>query len=99
MPSSFIVFLKAMRSSPRSMASTWTPITFTPNLSRMPSLCSAEVRLSADCPPRLGRMASGRSFSMIRVIISTVSGSMYVMSAVPGSVMIVAGLEFTSTIS
>jgi hypothetical protein len=31
--------------------------------------------------------------------ISHVSGSMYVRSAVDGSVMIVAGLEFTSTTS
>ena len=36
---------------------------------------------------------------MIFSTISQVSGSMYVRSAVPGSVMIVAGLELTSTTS
>jgi hypothetical protein len=36
---------------------------------------------------------------MIFSIDSTVSGSMYVASAIPGSVMIVAGFELTRTIS
>jgi len=55
--------------------------------------------LSAVCPPIVGSTASGRSFSMIRSTKSAVTGSMYVRSANSGSVMIVAGFEFTSTTS
>jgi hypothetical protein len=44
-------------------------------------------------------MLSGRSFSMIRLITVNVSGSMYILSAMFLSVIIVAGLELTSTIS
>ena len=39
------------------------------------------------------------SFSMILARDSRFKGSIYVASAIPGSVMIVAGLELTSTIS
>ena len=53
--------------------------------------------LSAVCPPMVGSRASGLSRSMMRVTISGVMGSMYVASASSGSVMIVAGFEFTST--
>ena len=53
------------------------------------------AQLSAVWPPIVGRIASGRSFSMIRATVSQVIGSMYVASAVCGSVMIVAGLELT----
>ena len=55
--------------------------------------------LSAVWPPMVGNRASGRSFLMIFSTTSGVSGSMYVRSAVSGSVMIVAGLEFTNTTS
>ena len=76
MPRRFIVSLNAWRSSPRSMASTCTPITLTPYLSSTPALCNCEARFKPDWPPRFGSRASGRSFSMISVIASTVSGSM-----------------------
>ncbi len=76
MPRRFIVSLKAWRSSPRSMASTCTPITLTPYLSSTPRRASCEERFSPDWPPRFGSRASGRSFSMISAIASTVSGSM-----------------------
>ena len=46
-----------------------------------------------------GSNASGFSRMMIFSTTSGVIGSIYVRSAVPGSVMIVAGLEFTSTTS
>jgi hypothetical protein len=47
----------------------------------------------------VGSSASGRSFSITLATISHVSGSIYVRSAVEGSVMIVAGFEFTRTTS
>jgi len=45
----------------------------------------------------VGNSACGRSAAMMRSSTSTVSGSTYVRSAVSGSVMMVAGFEFTST--
>jgi hypothetical protein len=80
------------------MASMFTPITLTPYFSSTPALANSELRLSPDWPPRLGSKASGRSFSMIWVMRRKLSGSMYVTSAIPGSVMMVAGFELTSTI-
>ena len=44
----------------------------------------------------VGSRASGRSFSIILATIVASIGSIYVASAIPGSVIIVAGLEFTS---
>ena len=49
--------------------------------------------------PTVGSSASGRSRRMTAETDSTVRGSTYVRSANSGSVMIVAGLELTSTIS
>ena len=40
----------------------------------------------------VGRIASGRSLAMIFSTVCQLMGSMYVTSAVAGSVMIVAGL-------
>ena len=57
------------------------------------------ARFSPVWPPRVGSKASGRSASITLATISQVSGSMYVRSAISGSVMIVAGLELTSTTS
>ena len=45
------------------------------------------------CPPIVGRIASGFSTFMISSSISEVIGSIYVLSATLGSVIIVAGLE------
>ncbi len=97
MPSFCIVSLKISRSSPRSMAPRLTPMTFTPYLSRMPFFASSMERLRPVCPPRFGKMASGLSFSIICSRRASLSGSMYVASAITGSVMIVAGFEFTRT--
>ncbi len=55
------------------------------------------ARLSPVWPPRVGNSASGRSRAMTASRISGTSGSMYVRWAISGSVMMVAGLEFTST--
>ena len=76
-PISFIASRNSRRSSPSLMASTFAPISFTPYLSSTPASWSATARLSAVCPPTVGRIASGRSFSMTFVTASTVSGSMY----------------------
>jgi len=76
MPSPFMVSLNAMRSSPRSMASTCTPITFTPKRSRTPARASSEDRFKPDCPPRFGSRASGLSFAMISSMDFTFKGSM-----------------------
>ena len=75
------------------------PDAILPNLGGQSGLnLSSELRFKPDCPPRFGRRASGRSFSMISVMRWRLSGSMYVTSAMPGSVMMVAGFELTSTI-
>ena len=98
-PSSAIAALKRLRSSARAMASAFAPIISTPHAARTPALARPVARLSAVCPPRVGRRASGRSLRMMAATESTVSGSMYVASAISGSVITVAGLEFTRTIS
>ena len=84
-----------LRSSAISMASRLAPIISTPNFSKTPISSSAKEVLSPVCPPIVGKSASGRSFSIILATISGVMGSIYVASASSGSVMIVAGLEFT----
>ena len=50
-------------------------------------------------PPSVGNKASGFSRSITLATVSQVNGSMYVRSAISGSVMIVAGFELTSTTS
>ena len=77
------------------MASMLAPISSTPYLSRTPAASSATAQLRAVCPPSVASRASGRSFSMTFSTNSGVIGSTYVASANSGSVMIVAGLEFT----
>ncbi len=96
-PISSMASLKRSRSSAVAMASGLAPITSTPLASSTPRSDSAMVRLSAVWPPRVGSRASGRSRSMMAVRTSGSSGSTYVRSAMPGSVMIVAGLELART--
>jgi len=67
----------------------------TPYCSRTPALSSSIAALSAVWPPSVASTASGRSLAMIVVRTSVVIGSTYVASANSGSVMIVAGFEFT----
>ena len=90
---------KRLRSSARWIASSEAPIKPMPSRSRSPDSASATATLSAVCPPSVGSRASGRSRSQIDRTDSWVSGSMYVRSANTGSVMIVAGFEFTSATS
>ena len=71
------------------------PISSTPYFSSTPRSCSAIAAFSAVWPPRVGSSASGRSLAITFSTNSGVIGSTYVASANSGSVMIVAGLEFT----
>jgi len=78
-----------------AIAPSLAPMSSTPNRLSAPDRAKAMAVLSAVWPPMVGRSASGRSFSMMRSTISGVMGSIYVASARPGSVIIVAGLELT----
>jgi hypothetical protein len=86
------------RSSARRIASSEAPISTIPSSSRMPASASSRARLSAVCPPIVGSSASGRSRASTPVTPSRSRGSRYVRSANPGSVMIVAGFELTTTV-
>jgi hypothetical protein len=98
-PIFFIACLNSSRSSPLLMATGLAPIIWTPYFSRIPRLWSSIEVFNAVWPPTVGRSASGRSLAMILSTTSQVIGSMYVRSAISGSVMIVAGLELTNTTS
>ena len=63
------------RSSAMSIASASAPIIVTPNFSSVPSWNSASAVFSAVWPPIVGRIASGRSFSMILATTAGVIGS------------------------
>ena len=91
-----IASLKSRRSSPISIDRRLAPIRRMPRRSSTPRRDSSTARFSAVCPPTVGSTASGRSRSRIFSSTSGVSGSRYVRSAYSGSVMMVAGLEFTS---
>ena len=96
-PSSSTICLNDSRFSPRLIASMEAPISSTPYFSSTPLSSSAIAVLSAVWPPSVASSASGRSFSITFSTNSGVIGSTYVASANSGSVMIVAGLELTST--
>jgi len=74
------MFSMAARNSSRSSAlwitSGLAPIISTPYFSRIPREASSTDTFSPVCPPRVGRMASGRSLAMIFSMISGVMGSM-----------------------
>ena len=79
-------------SSTTESADAWT---VTPWRASTPRSASFMATFSAVCPPIVGSSASGFSRSMTSSTNSGVTGSMYVRCAISGSVMIVAGLEFT----
>ena len=54
----------------------WKSIEETLYLSSIPFCESSEQRFSPDCPPRFGKMASGRSLAIICSRRSTLRGSM-----------------------
>ncbi len=95
-PIRVIASLKSRRSSPTSTARRLAPMRRMPSRSSTPRRDSSTARFSAVWPPTVGSTASGRSRSRIFSTTSGVSGSTYVRSAYSGSVMIVAGFEFTS---
>ena len=74
-PMASMVSLNSWRSSALSMASTLVPISFTPWASRKPSLSSCMAMVRPVWPPSPASMLSGFSFSMMRLTVSTVSGS------------------------
>ncbi len=98
-PIDFIASRNSSRSSATLIDSSEAPISSTPYRASTPSSASATARFSAVWPPTVGSSASGCSRAMIAASVAGVSGSTYVRSASSGSVMIVAGLLFTSTIS
>ena len=96
-PISSMASLNSWRFSATRIASTLAPMSSTPNRSSTPASWSSTARFSAVWPPSVGSSASGRSRSMTRVRLGASRGSTYVAAANSGSVMIVAGFEFTST--
>ena len=53
----------SIRSSPRSILSTCTPITLTLYLSKIPFLYNSSHKFNPDCPPKFGSKASGRTWN------------------------------------
>ena len=74
-PIESIVSLNICRSSALSIVSGRAPRRRTPWLSRNPSLASCMDRVRPVCPPRVDKILSGFSFSMIRFTVSSVRGS------------------------
>ena len=99
MPIDRIASLNLRRSSATLIAVSDAPMSVQLYFSRIPCSPNSTARLSAVCPPTVGRIASGFSRAITCSRTSTVSGSTYVRSAISGSVMIVAGLLLTSTTS
>ena len=91
--------LKSSLSSARSMLLLLVPRSSTRHSLSTPFFSSCIARLRPVCPPMPGRIASGLSYLIILARYSRVSGSMYTLSAIDVSVMMVAGLELQSTTS
>jgi hypothetical protein len=89
----------APRSSALRTASSGVPSTRTSHRSSTPASASATARLRPVCPPSVGSRASGRCSSMTLVTCSSVSGPMITVPPTSGSVMTVAGFEFTRIVS
>ena len=98
-PMASMASLKPWRSSALRMDSGLVPSRRTPYFSRMPCSWRFMARFSPVWPPRVGRMESGRSLAMTCSTLARFSGSTYTWSAMSLSVMMVAGLELTSTTS
>ena len=97
-PQSSTVALNSSRSSARWIASIFAPISSMPSSSKIPACCSSRARFNAVPPPIVASTASGRSRRSTAATPSRSSGSRYVRSAKPGSVMIVAGFELTTIV-
>ena len=94
-----IASANSARSSATLIARSLAPMRATLCRASTPRSDRASATLSAVCPPMVGSTASGFSRSITSSTNSGVTGSMYVRSANSGSVMIVAGFEFTRTTS
>ncbi len=90
---------KPPRSSAARTAASGVPRTRTAQRSRTPASSSATARFRPVWPPRVGSRASGRNSSMMRVTFSTVSGPISTVPPTSGSVITVAGFEFTRMVS
>ena len=69
-----------------------------PSSSRTPEFGKLAREVERGLPPIVGSSASGRSRRSTSATDSTSSGSRYVRSAKPGSVMIVAGFELMTIV-
>ncbi|MNO76967.1 hypothetical protein D3C76_680590 [compost metagenome] len=87
------------RSSAFSMEVNCVPSNFTFSRSSTPARASSTAIFKPVCPPSVGSKPSGRSWRMIWVTKSRVIGSIYTLSAIFVSVIIVAGLLLISTTS
>ena len=91
--------LNSSRSSALSITSALAPIILTPCRSQHAAL----MQVHADVQPGLAAQRRQHGIGLLDLDdlldVSSVIGSMYVRSAISGSVMIVAGLELTSTTS
>ena len=94
-----IVFLNSSLSSAFLIVKAVVPMSLTLFSLRKPLSSSSIARLSPACPPRVGSILSGFSSLMIFLTTSTLRGSIYTLSAISLSVIIVAGFELTSTTS
>ena len=74
-PTPVTISLNWLRSSPALMASMPAPMSSTLYLARVPLSCSATAAFSAVWPPRVGRIASGRSLAITFASTSGVIGS------------------------
>ncbi len=97
-PISSIAFLNNSLSSAREMASTSAPIDSIPYFFKIPCFIRKNAKFNPVWPPKVGNIASGFSFFIISITVSILSGSIYVTSAILGSVIIVAGFELTSIV-
>ena len=97
-PISISKSLNRSLSSAFLIVSRGVPSSLTLYLSNTPASFKSTAKFRPVCPPNVGSTPSGLSVSIIRVNTSTVRGSIYIMSAIPVSVIMVAGFELTSTV-
>ena len=97
-PISISKSLNRSLSSAFLIVSRGVPSSLTLYLSNTPASFMSTAKFRPVCPPNVGSTPSGLSVSIIRVNTSTVRGSIYIMFAIPVSVIMVAGFELTSTV-
>ena len=95
-PNSWHSSLNFSLSSAFSILSLLVPKSSTWHSCKIPFLYNCIAIFNPVCPPIPGKIASGLSYLIILATYSNVSGSIYTLSAIAVSVIIVAGLEFTN---